>query len=180
MNKIMSKEYAEAMRLDNVLRHLHGVRNNLVDQKRLAKKQKNLELLHSLVAKILKADADIINLTERVADAKRIARETALEMAVLRTKMYVLSYCLQGAVFDLKSFLQAHAHSDGGELHFCSQLADCSKLLMTMPVEFGEYGGSDNRSFNVCEEIISKQVDAGVRAAFEEMLKRELHKPITP
>ena len=53
-------------------------------------------------------------------------------------------------------------------------LTKCSEVLMKMPVEFGEYGGSDNESYNACEEIISKEVDRGVRAAFEEMLQREL------
>ena len=81
---------------------------------------------------------------------------------------------MQGAAFDLKCYLEQHSADDGGELHFINQLNQCSEVLMKMPIEFGEYGGSDNESYNACEEIISKEVDRGVRAAFDEMLQREL------
>ena len=39
-----------------------------------------------------------------------------------------------------------------------------------------KYGGEDNQAYNTCEEIISKEVDRGVRAAFDEMMAREIEK----
>ena len=176
MNKITSKEFAEAMRLHNVHKYQQKMRNDIITAHRVAKKEKNREEQARLLAERDKLDKDILELTTRIREAEDKAHEIAIEMAVLRTKMYVLSYCLQGAVFDLKSYLEAHSADDGGELEFIKQLKDCSDLLMTMPLEFGEYGGKDNESFNVCEEIISKEVDRGVRAAFDEMMKREIEK----
>lgn len=173
MNKIYSKERNEEMRLRNVLKYLQDHRNELIGLHKQAKKDKNKEEQARLLAEKHKVEKDITDLMQRVNQANDTAYKVAIEMAVLRTKMYVLSYCLQGAVFDLKSYLEAHSADDGGELEFVKQLKDCSDLLMTMPLEFGEYGGKDNESFNVCEEIISKEVDRGVRAAFDEMLKNE-------
>ena len=174
MNKIYSKERNEEMRLRNVLKYLQDRRNELIGQHKQAKKDKNKEEQARLLAEKHKVEKDIVELMQRVNQANDTAYKVAIEMAVLRTKMYVLSYCLQGAAFDLKCYLEAHSADDGGEMHFISQLNQCSEGLMKMPVEFGEYGGSDNESYNVCEEIISKEVDRGVRAAFDEMLKREL------
>ena len=174
MNKIYSKERNEEMRLRNVLKYLQDRRNELIGQHKQAKKDKNKEEQARLLAEKHKVEKDIVELMQRVSQANDTAYKVAIEMAVLRTKMYVLSYCLQGAAFDLKCYLEAHSADDGGEMHFINQLNQCSEVLMKMPVEFGEYGGSDNESYNVCEEIISKEVDRGVRAAFDEMLKREL------
>ena len=174
MNKIYSKERNEEMRLRNVLKYLQDRRNELVGQHKQAKKDKNKEEQARLLAEKHKVEADIADISDRVNEANKVAYKVAIEMAVLRTKMYVLSYCLQGAVFELVQYLKQHAKNDGGELRFCDQLKECSELLMKMPIEFGEYGGKDNEAYNNCEEIISKEVDRGVRAAFEEMLQREL------
>lgn len=174
MNKIYSKERNEEMRLRNVLKYLQDRRNELVGQHKQAKKDKNKEEQARLLAEKHKVEKDIVELMQRVNQANDTAYKVAIEMAVLRTKMYVLSYCLQGAAFDLKCYLEQHSADDGGELHLINQLNQCSEVLMKMPVEFGEYGGKDNESYNVCEEIISKEVDRGVRAAFDEMLQREL------
>lgn len=174
MNKIYSKERNEEMRLRNVLKYLQDRRNELVGQHKQAKKDKNKEEQARLLVEKHKVEKDIVELMQRVNQANDTAYKVAIEMAMLRTKMYVLSYCLQGAAFDLKCYLEAHSADDGGEMDFINQLNQCSEVLMKMPVEFGEYGGSDNESYNACEEIISKEVDRGVRAAFEEMLQREL------
>ena len=174
MNKIYSKERNEEMRLRNVLKYLQDRRNELVGQHKQAKKDKNKDEQARLLAEKHKVEADIADISNRANEANKVAYKVAIEMAVLRTKMYVLSYCLQGAAFDLKCYLEAHSADDGGEMHFINQLNQCSEVLMKMPVEFGEYGGKDNESYNVCEEIISKEVDRGVRAAFDEMLQREL------
>lgn len=174
MNKICSKERNEEMRLRNVLKYLQDRRNELVGQHKQAKKDKDKEEQARLLAEKHKVEKDIVELMQRVNQANDTAYKVAIEMAMLRTKMYVLSYCLQGAAFDLKCYLEAHSADDGGEMDFINQLNQCSEVLMKMPVEFGEYGGSDNESYNACEEIISKEVDRGVRAAFDEMLKREL------
>ena len=174
MNKIYSKERNEEMRLRNVLKYLQDRRNELIGQHKQAKKDKNKEEQARLLAEKHKVEKDIVELMQRVNQANDTAYKVAIEMAVLRTKMYVLSYCLQGAAFDLKCYLEAHSADDGGEMDFINDLTKCSEVLMKMPVEFGEYGGSDNESYNACEEIISKEVDRGVRAAFEEMLQREL------
>ena len=176
MNKIYSKERNEEMRLRNVLKYLQDRRNELIGQHKQAKKDKNKDEQARLLAEKHKVEKDIVELMQRVNQANDTAYKVAIEMAVLRTKMYVLSYCLQGAAFDLKCYLEAHSADDGGEMHFINQLNQCSEVLMKMPVEFGEYGGKDNESYNVCEEIISKEVDRGVRAAFDEMLQRELKK----
>ena len=174
MNKIYSKERNEEMRLRNVLKYLQDRRNELIGQHKQAKKDKNKEEQARLLAEKHKVEKDIVELMQRVNQANDTAYKVAIAMAVLRTKMYVLSYCLQGAAFDLKCYLEAHSADDGGEMDFINDLTKCSEVLMKMPVEFGEYGGSDNESYNACEEIISKEVDRGVRAAFEEMLQREL------
>ena len=174
MNKIYSKERNEEMRLRNVLKYLQDRRNELVGQHKQAKKDKNKDEQARLLIEKHKVEADISDISDRVNEANKIAYKVAIEMAVLRTKMYVLSYCLQGAAFDLKCYLEQHSADDGGEMEFIRKLNECSELLMTMPIEFGEYGGKDNESYNVCEEIISKEVDRGVRAAFDEMLQREL------
>lgn len=174
MNKIYSKERNVEMRLRNVLKYLQDHRNELIGQHKQAKKDKNKEEQARLLAEKHKVEKDIVELMQRVNQANDTAYKVAIEMAVLRTKMYVLSYCLQGAAFDLKCYLEAHSADDGGEMDFINDLTKCSEVLMKMPVEFGEYGGKDNESYNVCEEIISKEVDRGVRAAFDEMLKREL------
>ena len=174
MNKIYSKERNEEMRLRNVLKYLQDRRNELIGLHKQAKKDKNKEEQARLLAEKHKVEADIADISNRANEANKVAYKVAIEMAMLRTKMYVLSYCLQGAAFDLKCYLEAHAADDGGEMDFISELTKCSEVLMKMPVEFGEYGGSDNESYNACEEIISKEVDRGVRAAFEEMLQREL------
>lgn len=173
MNKIYSKERNEEMRLRNVLKYLQHRRNELVGQHKQAKKDKNKEEQARLLAEKHKVEADIADLMKRVAEATKIADKVAIEMSILRTKMYVLSYCLQGAVFDLNEYLKQHAQDDGGEVAFCEELRKCSDLLMKMPIEFGEYGGEDNQAYNTCEEIISKEVDRGVRAAFDEMLNQE-------
>ena len=174
MNKIYSKERNEEMRLRNVLKYLQDRRNELVGQHKHAKKDKNKEEQARLLAEKHRVEKDIVELMQRVNQANDTAYKVAIEMAMLRTKMYVLSYCLQGAAFDLKCYLEQHSADDGGEMDFINQLNQCSEVLMKMPVEFGEYGGSDNESYNACEEIISKEVDRGVRAAFDEMLHREL------
>lgn len=174
MNKITSKEFAEAMRLHNVQKYQQQMRNDIVTAHRKAKKAKDREEQARLLAERDKLDKDILELTARIREAEDKAHEIAIEMAVKRTKMYVLSYCLQGAVFELNEYLKQHAQDDGGEVAFCEELRKCSDLLMKMPIEFGEYGGEDNQAYNTCEEIISKEVDRGVRAAFDEMLKREL------
>lgn len=174
MNKIKSKEFAEAMRLHNVHNYQQKLRNDIITAHRIAKKEKNREEQARLLAERDKLDKDILELTARIREAEGKARAIAIEMAVKRTKIYVLSYCLQGAVFELNEYLKQHAQDDGGELEFIKQLKDCSDLLMTMPLEFGEYGGADNESFNVCEEIISQEVDRGVRAAFDAMLNQEI------
>lgn len=176
MNKIYSKERNEEMRLRNVLKYLQDRRNELVGQHKQAKKDKNKEEQARLLAEKHKVEKDIVELMQRVSQANDTAYKVAIEMAVLRTKMYVLSYCLQGAVFELNEYLKQHAQDDGGEVAFCEELRKCSDLLMKMPIEFGEYGGEDNEAYNTCEEIISKEVDRGVRAAFDEMMKREIEK----
>ena len=176
MNKITSNEYAEAMRLRNVYNYQQLMRNDLITAHRVAKKAKDKEEQARLVAEREKLDRDILLIIDRMREADAKAQKTAIEMAVLRTKMYVLSYCLQGAVFELVEYLKQHAKNDGGELHFCDQLKECSELLMKMPIEFGEYGGKDNEAYNNCEEIISKEVDRGVRAAFDEMMQKEIEK----
>lgn len=172
MNKITSKEFAEEMRLRNVLKYLQDRRNELIGQHKQAKKNKDKDEQARLLAEKHKVEADIADLMKRVADATKIADKVAMEMSILRTKMYVMSYCLQGAAFDLRSYLDAHAADDGGELEFIEQIKSCCDVLMKMPLEFGEYGGKDNESFNVCEEIISQEVDRGVRAAFDAMINQ--------
>lgn len=174
MNKIYSKERNEEMRLRNVLKYLQDRRNELIGQHKQAKKDKNKDEQARLLAEKHKVEADIADISNRANEANKVAYKVAIEMAMLRTKMYVLSYCLQGAAFDLKCYLEQHSADDGGEMDFIQELTNCSEVLMKMPVEFGEYGGSDNESYNACEEIISKEVDRGVRAAFDEMLQREL------
>lgn len=176
MNKIYSKERNEEMRLRNVLKYLQDHRNELIGQHKQAKKDKNKDEQSRLLAEKHKVEKDIADLMQRVNQANDTAYKVAIEMAVLRTKMYVLSYCLQGAVFELNEYLKQHAQDDGGEMAFCEELRKCSDLLMKMPIEFGEYGGEDNQAYNTCEEIISKEVDRGVRAAFDEMMKREIEK----
>ena len=170
MNKIYSKESNEAMRLRNVLRYLNEHRNDLVGKHKAAKKAKDKDEQARLLAEKHKVESDIADLMLRLSWATKIADKVAIEMSILRTKMYVMSYCLQGAAFDLRSYLDAHAADDGGELEFIAQIKSCCDVLMTMPIEFGEYGGADNESFNVCEEIISQEVDRGVRAAFDAMI----------
>ena len=176
MNKITSKEFAEAMRLRNVYNYQQQLRNDIITAHRVAKKEKNREEQARLIAERDKLDKDILELTARIREAEDKAHEIAIEMAVKRTKMYVLSYCLQGAVFELNEYLKQHAQDDGGEVAFCEELRKCSDILMKMPIEFGSYGGEDNEAYNTCEEIISKEVDRGVRAAFDEMMKREIEK----
>ena len=176
MNKITSNEYAEAMRLRNVYNYQQQMRNDLITVHRVAKKAKDKDEQARLVAEREKLDRDILLIIDRMREADAKAQKTAIEMAVLRTKMYVLSYCLQGAAFDLKCYLEAHSADDGGEMDFIKELTKCSEVLMKMPIEFGEYGGSDNESYNACEEIISKEVDRGVRAAFDEMMQKEIKK----
>ena len=172
MNIIRTKERNEAMRLRNVLRYLNEHRNDLVGKHKAAKKAKDKDEQARLLVEKHKVEADIADLMKRVADANEIAHKVAMEMSILRTKMYVMSYCLQGAAFELRSYLDAHAADDGGELHFIEQIKGCCDVLMKMPIEFGEYGGADNESFNVCEEIISQEVDRGVRAAFDAMINQ--------
>ena len=46
---------------------------------------------------------------------------------------------------------------------------------MKMPMEFGTYG-KDNDAYNVCEEILSDEIDRGVRAFFDEMLTQSKEK----
>lgn len=176
MNKIYSKERNEEMRLRNVLKYLQDRRNELVGLHKQAKKDKNKDEQARLLAEKHKVEVDIADISNRANEANKVAYKVAIEMAVLRTKMYVLSYCLQGAVFELNEYLKQHAQDDGGEMAFCEELRKCSDLLMKMPIEFGEYGGEDNQAYNTCEEIISKEVDRGVRAAFDEMMKREIEK----
>lgn len=174
MNIIKTKERNEAMRLRNVLKYLREHRNDLVGKHKLAKKNKDKNEQARLLNEKHKVEADIADLMKRVADATKIADKVAMEMSILRTKMYVMSYCLQGAAFELRSYLDAHAAHDGGELEFIEQIKGCCDVLMKMPLEFGEYGGKDNESFNICEEIISQEVDRGVRAAFDAMLNQEI------
>lgn len=158
------------MRLRNVLRYLNEHRNDLVAKHKAAKKAKDKDEQARLLDEKHKVEVDIADLMLRLSWANKIADKVAIEMSILRTKMYVLSYCLQGAAFYLRSYLDAHAADDGGELEFIQQIKSCCDVLMTMPLEFGEYGGKDNESFNTCEEIISQEVDRGVRAAFDAML----------
>lgn len=174
MNKIFSKERNEEMRLRNVLKYLQDRRNELIGQHKQAKKEKNKDEQARLLDEKHKVEADIAYLMLRLSEANKRADKVAIEMAVLRTKMYVMSYCLQGAAFDLRSYLDAHAADDGGELEFIEQIKGCCDVLMKMPLEFGEYGGKDNESYNTCEEIISQEVDRGVRAAFDAMLNQEI------
>ena len=106
MNKIYSKERNEEMRLRNVLKYLQDRRNELIGQHKQAKKDKNKEEQARLLAEKHNVEADIADISDRVNEANKVAYKVAIEMAVLRTKMYVLSYCLQGAAFDLKCYLQ--------------------------------------------------------------------------
>ena len=102
MNKIYSKERNEEMRLRNVLKYLQVRRNELIGLHKQAKKHKDKEEQARLLAEKHKVEANIADISNRANEANKVAYNVAIEMAVLRTKMYGLSYCLHGAAFDLK------------------------------------------------------------------------------
>jgi len=173
MYKIKLKQWVECNRLHNVITTVQNMRNSAVDAKRQAKKDKDKELSERKQREIEKYEQDILDLQERLRKAKQEDEKKSLECAIMRTKVYVISYSLQGAVFDLKEFLKANAVADGGESGYLTELQKCSDLLMKMPMEFGTYG-DDNEAYNICEEIVSREIDRGVRAAFDEMLAQDL------
>ena len=175
MYKIKLKQWVECQRLQNVMTTIREWRNKAIDNRREAKKNKDKVLVESIASEIAKYDKDLLDLSARLQKATQEEERVAMECAILRTKVYVISYSLQGAVFDLKSFLQTNATEDGGELQFIQKLKECSDLLMKMPMEFGTYG-KDNDAYNVCEEILSDEIDRGVRAFFDEMLTQSKEK----
>lgn len=173
MNQIELKEKTEIVQMKNVRATLNQWRNGTIDALKRAKKDKNPELVKKYTQQIAKYTEDLQRLSGRISQATENYKKVAMECAVLRTKVYVLDYCLQGAVFELKEYLKKHAEDDGGEYELIDELQKCSNTLMKMPTEFGEYG-QDNESYNKCEEIISAQVDSGVRAAFDVMLEEPI------
>ena len=175
MYKVRLKQWAECQRIRNVIATVTKFLNSAIDDKKRAKKSKDSEALEQAKREINTYEDNLRELKSRYAEAEADYETKALECAIKRTKVYVLSYSLQGAVFDLRDFLRQNAIEDGGEADFCRQLTECNELLMKMPEEFGEYG-KDNESYNVCEEIISKSVDDGVRAVFDEMINQDLEK----
>ena len=172
MYKVRLKQWAECQRIRNVISTVSKFLNNAIDDKKRAKKAKDSEALEQAKRDINTYEQE---LKSRYAKAEADYEVKALECAIKRTKVYVLSYSLQGAVFELREFLKQNAIEDEGEAEFCRQLTECNELLMKMPNEFGEYG-KDNESYNISEEIISAAVDNGVRAAFDEMFKQDLDK----
>lgn len=173
MYKIKLKQFEECLRLNNVITSVRQFRNSAIDRKKQARKAKDKEEQQRISREIANYEQSLLDLERQLQVAEQANEIASIECAILRTKVYVLSYCLQGAVFDLKAFLAKNAVSDGGELGFLTQLKECSDLLMTMPNEFGTYG-KDNEAYNVCEEIVSREIDRGVRAAFDEMLAQDL------
>lgn len=176
MNKISTKEHQDYTRILNTILTVERFRNEAVENKKTAKKEKDDDALAIAKRDIARFEVDLLRLRQDLHDAEVTMHKTALEIAVARTRMYVLSYCLQGAVFDLKCLMDKHCIRDGGERNYCDELKQCSDFLMKMPMEFGTYGKGDNESFNCIEEIISTEVEKGVRAAFDEMLKQDLEK----
>lgn len=172
MYKIKLKQFDECLRLNNVITSVRQFRNSAIDRKKQARKAKDKEEQQRISREIANYEQSLLDLERQLQVAEQANEIASIECAIMRTKVYVLSYCLQGAVFDLKSFLAKNAVSDGGELGFLTQLKECSDLLMKMPNEFGTYG-KDNEAYNVCEEIISNEVDRGIRATFKEMLDNQ-------
>ena len=175
MYKVRLKQWAECQRIRNVISTVTKFLNNAIDDKKRAKKAKDSSALEQAKRDINTYEENLMELKSRYAKAEADYEVKALECAIKRTKVYVLSYSLQGAVFELREFLKQNAIEDEGEAEFCRQLTECNELLMKMPSEFGEYG-KDNESYNICEEIISKSVDEGVRAVFDEMINQDLEK----
>lgn len=175
MNKIRLKEWEIVSTLRNVKAALIRMRNNVLDGLKRAKKEKDEASKAMYTKQLSKCDSDLMQLGERITKAEQDYEVISLECAIKRTKIYVLAYSLQGAVFELKEFLKKHAVRDGGEIDLIDEMQRCCNILMKMPTEFGHYS-KDNESYNICEEIISEQVDRGVRAAFDEMLSQELNK----
>ena len=175
MNQIATKEHQDYTRILNTILTIERFRNDAVDAKKNAKKSKDDDALAQAKRDIARFEVDLLRLRSDLKDAEVRMNRTVLEIAVARTKMYVLSYCLQGAVFDLRCLINTHCVRDGGEIKYCDELKQCSDFLMKMPNEFATYG-EDNEHFNVVEEIISNEVDRGVRSTFEEMLKQDLEK----
>lgn len=175
MYKIKLKQWVECQRLHNVIATIRNWRNDAVDNRKAAKKNKDKELAESIAKDIDKYDKDLLDLSARLQKATQDEEKAAMECAILRTKVYVISYSLQGAVFDLKSFLSTNAVEDEGEAEYIQKLKECSDLLMKMPMEFGTYG-RDNDAYNVCEEMLSEEIDRGVRVAFDEILSQNREK----
>ena len=175
MYKILLKEQAECLKLKNVIATNREWLNREIDLKKAAKKAKDAEALAQAKKNIVTYEGNILELERRLAEAARKYEEASLACGILRTKVYVADYVLEGAVFELREFLKKHAVEDEGEARFCEELTKCHDTLMKIVLEFGTYG-EDNESFNVCEEITAKEIDAGIRAMYEHLLEGEKEK----
>ena len=114
MYKVRLKQWAECQRIRNVISTVSKFLNNAIDDKKRAKKAKDSSALER---DINTYEENLMELKSRYAKAEADYEVKALECAIKRTKVYVLSYSLQGAVFELREFLKQNAIEDDRYRH---------------------------------------------------------------
>ena len=135
-NKVIRQLYLkiqeDAMRLENVLNFKRSERNNLLDVRKKAKKDKDADVVAECTRKINMAEQDILDMENRMRVLENEFNELQHRIGKIRLNLYIFADVIYNTLVEYKEFRDKYVINKDGDDEVVNSLQtaiDCAKKL---------------------------------------------------
>lgn len=115
MNKLYLKVQAEAVKLENVINFKRLERNNIIDERKKAKKEKDADAVAEWNRQLQMTEKDLINLDAQYKEKEREFDLLRYRLGKIRLDLHIFADVMYNTLIEYKSFLQNHVVNKDGD-----------------------------------------------------------------
>ena len=146
----------EAVRIENVINFKRTERNNIIDERKKAKKDKNTEAVSEWNRQLQMTEQDLVDLDAKFKEKEREFEQLKHDLGKIRLDIYVMADVLYNSLIEYAEFRKKHvvnADDDKEVVNCCeTALANIKKL----PFEMADSSHINNVYCAVTEKFIDR------------------------
>lgn len=138
MKQLYLKIQYEAVKLSNVMDFKRKERNNLIDERKKAKKAKETEIAEDCTRKINQCDETILDLEVQYKDIERKFNELRHKCGKLRLDMYLFADILYSTLIEYESFINQYVVNKDGDNDVMNNVRQAIDHIKQLPYEIAD------------------------------------------
>lgn len=156
MKQLYLKVQAEAVKLDNVINFKRTERNNIIDNRKKAKKDKDVDAVAQWNRQLQITEQDITNLEAKYKEVEKEFYILRHKLGKIRLDLYVFADVIYNSLIEYDEFRKKYVVNPNGDNDVVKALEIALENIKKLPFEMSDAGYTNDLYCAVTEKFLSR------------------------